>query len=126
MLADLTDRADAVGDQVRVDEQLSVARETPFIWLNGEVILGEGLTRHSGVLNEQGEITELARRRLSFAAGHVCGRVAVIEQATCTNVDPADVVADVLTQLDVDKVYLADTALHPLCERAAGRGGWRR
>lgn len=123
-LADLSATDDAVGDVVHADEQLSTAREKPFIWLDGEVLLGEGLDGHTGIIDAAGNITDAARKFLRFAAGHVIGDVAIVEEATCTNVDPAEVVTDVLAQLSVAKVYLADTAVHPTLERAAANDEW--
>ena len=125
-LTGLADAADQVGDVVKADQPFTEVQQQPFIWLNGEVILGTELDRHSGILNESGEISDVARRLLSFAAGHVVGDAAVVEEATCTNVDPAQVVADVLEQLDVEKVYLADTEFRPTLTRAALRRLTRR
>ena len=111
---DLDNNNDSVGDVITAPENMpdidAFSRDSAFIYLDGEIILGHDDETHGDIISEtfktpfgsyRPDIEDIPHSQLAF--GHIVGRIAFID--ICDNCSNEDVAAAIKKNDNIDKVY---------------------
>lgn len=111
---DLDNNNDSVGDVITAPENMpdidAFSRDSAFVYLDGEIILGHDDETHGDIISEtlktpfgryRPDIEDIPHSQLAF--GHIVGRIAFID--ICDNCSNEDVAAAIKKNDNIDKVY---------------------
>ena len=117
---------DEIGDTIDTKRRIDVwDRDLPFIYINGEIIIGETGDTHSELLKGvyhididsfqpvdiQDNLIEDINKQFelkSFGTGQIIGNIAIIDSITLSNCNVKDVADKLIKEPNIKKVYVTE------------------
>jgi len=117
---------DKVGDTIDTDNRIDLwDRDSPFIYINGEIIIGEKGETHSELLQEvyhidinhyqpidmQDDLIENVDKQFelkSFGTGQIIESIGIIDSVTLSNCTEKEVADKLIKEPNIKKVYVTE------------------